>query len=79
MLSTHWNSDHPVDAPAHAVKVWIAYQHTSSQTENCDVCFGFWDSMFRCWRFESGVAVRVSGHHVCGWLPIEPPTYEVAL
>lgn len=78
MISTHWNSDHPVDAPANGVKVWIAYQPTDSRTENYKVLIGYWSSIYREWRFESGVPVKAEGCHVCGWLPIEPPTYDVA-
>lgn len=79
MKSKDWNSDHPASAPPHGAEVWVAFQEVTAGDESCEVAIGFFDSVYRKWRFRDGVAVSETGCTVCGWLPIIKPTYDVTL
>lgn len=82
MKASQWNNDHPANAPAHCVDVWIAYEPVDGKGP-VEVTVGFFDSVYRKWRFEEPeihrrTAVADLGYCVIGWLPIEKPTYEAA-
>lgn len=75
MKASHWNGDHPVDAPAHAVEVWIAHEPVEGGDIRVEI--GYFDRDYRKWRLQNRDAIAVHGRCVIGWLPIEKPTYEV--